>query len=192
MMEKIILGAYHLVMTIRVVLTARVKIGHGVRFKGLSMVDIRAGASLRIGDGTLINSRNFGYHLNMFRPCKFLADRPGAEIIIGKNCRIHGTCIHAYERITIGDNCLIAANSQIFDGNGHSTSLDDVDNRINTTGGSKPVTIGDSVWIGTGVNILPGVTIGRGAIIAAGSVVKDDVPPLSVVAGNPAAPIARR
>ena len=49
-----------------------------------------------------------------------------------------------------------------------------------------PVTIGNNVWIGAGVNILPGVTIGDNAVIAAGSVVTKDVPSDCVVAGNPA------
>ena len=51
---------------------------------------------------------------------------------------------------------------------------------------AKPVVIGDRVWIGQGAVILKGVTIGNGAIIAAGSVVTKDVPPNTMVAGNPA------
>jgi len=42
------------------------------------------------------------------------------------------------------------------------------------------------VWIGTRVTILSGVTVGEGAVIAAGSVVTKDVPPYTVVGGNPA------
>jgi acetyltransferase-like isoleucine patch superfamily enzyme len=50
----------------------------------------------------------------------------------------------------------------------------------------KPVTIGDFVWAGANVSILPGVTVGEGAVIGLGSVVTKDVPPLAIVAGNPA------
>lgn len=50
----------------------------------------------------------------------------------------------------------------------------------------KRTVIGDDVWIGRQVMILPGITIGSHSIIGAGSIVTKDVPPYSVVAGNPA------
>ncbi len=48
------------------------------------------------------------------------------------------------------------------------------------------IIIEDEVWIGANVTILSGITIGKGAIVAAGSVVTKDVPPYSIVGGNPA------
>ena len=51
---------------------------------------------------------------------------------------------------------------------------------------TKPVIIGDNVWIGTRVTILSGVKVGNGAVIAAGSLVKDNVPDNAMVAGVPA------
>jgi acetyltransferase-like isoleucine patch superfamily enzyme len=54
------------------------------------------------------------------------------------------------------------------------------------------VKIGNDVWIGYGVIILPGVSIGDGAVIGAGSVVAKDIPPYSVVVGNPAKVIKKR
>ncbi len=48
------------------------------------------------------------------------------------------------------------------------------------------VTIGNDVWVATDVGILEGVTIGDGAIIGARSMVTKDVPPYTLVAGNPA------
>ncbi|MEH7581800.1 DapH/DapD/GlmU-related protein, partial [Priestia megaterium] len=50
----------------------------------------------------------------------------------------------------------------------------------------EPVIIEDRVWIGARCIILPGVTIGKGATVGAGAVVTKDVPPYTVVAGNPA------
>jgi maltose O-acetyltransferase len=51
---------------------------------------------------------------------------------------------------------------------------------------AKPIVIEDHVWIATNAIILPGVTLGRGAVVGAGAVVSKDVPPLGIVAGNPA------
>src|SRR5262245_32305580 len=49
-----------------------------------------------------------------------------------------------------------------------------------------PVILEADVWLGAGVVVLPGVRIGRGAIVGANSVVTHDVPPLHIVAGQPA------
>ena len=57
-------------------------------------------------------------------------------------------------------------------------------------GADVSVRIEDDAFIGPGVIILPNVTIGHGAVVNAGSVVTRNVPPLTVVQGNPAAPIA--
>lgn len=52
--------------------------------------------------------------------------------------------------------------------------------------GPRPIRIGRNVWIGFDVCVLPGVNIGDGAVVGARSVITDDVPPFTVVAGNPA------
>lgn len=152
----------------------------------IPIIDIRENCQLHIGNNVTLNSNNDGYHVNMHSSVKLLADRPGAIIKIGNNTRINGSCIHAYHLVKVGDNCLIAANCQIFDGNGHDISFPDVANRINTFGSYKPVVIEDNVWIGINTVICPGVTIGKGSIVSANSVVSRDVPPMTIVAGNPA------
>jgi virginiamycin A acetyltransferase len=52
--------------------------------------------------------------------------------------------------------------------------------------------VGNDVWIGYEALIMPGVTVGDGAIIAARSVVTSDVPPYTIVGGNPARPLKQR
>lgn len=52
--------------------------------------------------------------------------------------------------------------------------------------------VGNDVWIGQNATILPGVHIGDGAIIGCNSTVASDVPPYTVVAGNPAKPLRKR
>ena len=167
-------------------LRRNVKIQGKLRLNGQPIVDIRKGSHLYIGAGVVLNSRNKGYHLNMHSPVKLFADRPGACIRIGNHTRIHGSCIHAFQSVEIGNNCLIAANCQIFDGNGHDLSFPDVGNRIHTEGTGNPVKIGDNVWIGADSMIFPGVTIGAGSVIAARSVVVDDIPPKVLAGGHPA------
>jgi len=156
---------------------------------GIPIIDIGRNASLHIDDNVTLNSRNRGYHINMHSPVKLFADREGAEIRIGQNTRIHGACVHAYKSVTIGRNCLIAANCQIMDGSGHDLSFPNVEDRIHTRGDARPVVIEDNVWIGADSIVLPGVTIGRGSVISANSVVVRDVPPMALAGGNPASVI---
>lgn len=70
-----------------------------------------------------------------------------------------------------------------------STGTHEIDMKGNHTAGkgrSKDIEIEDGVWVGMGAIILPGVRIGKKSIVATGSVVIDDVPSYSIVAGNPA------
>lgn len=182
---RILVYLWTKLVTIKLYFASNIKIAAGLRFNGTPLIDIRRGSQLSIGKGVMLNSRNKGYHINMHSPVKLFADRPGAKIEIGDKTRIHGTCIHAFNSIKIGKSCLIAANCQIIDGNGHDLSFPDIENRINTDGISKPVVIEDNVWIGANSIILPGVTIGKGSVIAAGSVVTKDIPPMVVAGGNP-------
>ncbi len=56
---------------------------------------------------------------------------------------------------------------------------------------ARPISIGRNVWIGFDCCVLPGVTVGEGSIVGARSVVTEDVPPYTMVAGNPARFIRR-
>jgi acetyltransferase-like isoleucine patch superfamily enzyme len=56
---------------------------------------------------------------------------------------------------------------------------------------NEGVRIESDAFVGPGVVVLPNVVIGRGAVVAAGSVVTRSVPPMTVVQGNPAIPVAR-
>ena len=102
-----------------------------------------------------------------------------AKLIIGKNCSIGDrTEIHCTKHIEIGDNVLISWDCNILDRDYHSVNGEE--ERF------APVVIGNNVWIGCRVIILRGVKIGDGVVIAAGSVVTKDIPPYTLVAGNPA------
>jgi acetyltransferase-like isoleucine patch superfamily enzyme len=164
----------------------RLTFGTELRVRGWPIIDVHPGAKVIIGCSVTLNSRNRGYHINMHSGVKLMADRAGAQIVIGDRTRIHGTCIHAYKSITIGRNCLIAANTQMFDGSGHDLCLDNPGSRIQTTGDSDPIVVEDNVWIGANCIILPGVHIGEGSVVAAGSVVTKNIPSFALAGGNPA------
>jgi acetyltransferase-like isoleucine patch superfamily enzyme len=168
------------------------KWGKGIKFKGIPALQMRSGARLFIDDQVQINSTNTFYHVNMFRPVKFLLDSSIATISIGRQSRIHGTLLHAKKSIQIGEGCLIAANCQIFDNNGHSLSLRSPEERLIKADIPKEVIIEDFVWLGTGVIVLPGTHIGKGTIVSANSVCKGVLKPNSIYAGNPAVCISDR
>jgi acetyltransferase-like isoleucine patch superfamily enzyme len=115
-----------------------------------------------------------------------ISTRP--EVVIGDHTYIgYGCCFTASSSITVGRHCLLAGNVQIADYDGHP--IDAAHRRSGapmSPDSVRPVVIGDDVWIGTRVLILKGVHIGDRAIIGAGAVVSRDVPPDTVVAGNPA------
>lgn len=107
------------------------------------------------------------------------------KVYIGENVLIDDcTFIMAHEKITIGKNTKIAAFCFITDFNHKykDKNLHLVDQGYDT----KPVLIGENVWIGTHSIILPGVNIGNRSVVGAGSVVTKDIPANSVAVGNPA------
>lgn len=89
--------------------------------------------------------------------------------------------------VTIGKNAFIGPNVSIYTAC-HPT---DPEERNKGTEWSRPVVIGDNVWIGGSATILPGVVIGDNVTIGAGSVVVKDIPAGCVAAGNPARVVKR-
>lgn len=126
---------------------------------------------------------------------------PGGSLIIGHHSYVGPSSrVWAQKSVEIGNYVLISHSVDIHDSNAHS--LDAVTRRsdaVNLFEKKVPVDwgkvecqavrIGDDVWIGFKCSIFKGVTIGEGAVVAAGSVVRKDVPPFTLVAGNPAVTI---
>lgn len=122
-------------------------------------------------------------------------DREDAIVEIGEGTFLGKSLLVSAGRISIGDGVLISWGVTIVDHNSHSLKwVDRQKDYYNWRLGRKdwkqvvvsPVVIGDRVWIGFNAIVLKGVTIGEGAIVGAGSVVTCDVPPHTIVAGNPA------
>ena len=122
-------------------------------------------------------------------------DKENSQVIIGDNTFIGASTIICAKSISIGNDVLISWGCTIVDHNSHSLHsslrLNDVANWMK---GYKnwehvqitPITIQNKVWLGFNVIVLKGVTIGEGSIVGAGSVVTKDIPPYTIVAGNPA------
>ena len=114
--------------------------------------------------------------------------------VIGADCNI---CDHSYidEDVVIGDRVTIKGQVAIIDG---MRIEDDVFIGPNATFTNDPfprrrqpfscatMTIGRGASIGSGATFVPGVSVGEGAMVGAGAVVTKDVPPFTVVVGNPA------
>ena len=108
----------------------------------------------------------------------------GQNVRIGKNVVVmNNSLFMSAGGITIEDDVLVAANSQII-----SNNHDPEEHQILTC---KPVVLKRNCWIGAGATILPGVTVGENAIVGAGSVVTKDVEANTVVGGIPAKLIKR-
>ena len=129
----------------------------------------------------------------------------------GKGVYIHDTCDGFFHNVSIGDNSSIGMNNyfnsylaEVKIGNHVMTGpevmfitgshrydivgryMNTITNEEKRPSDDQDIIVEDDVWIGARATILKGVTIGEGSIVGACSVVTHDVPPYSIVAGNPA------
>jgi acetyltransferase-like isoleucine patch superfamily enzyme len=147
------------------------------------LIKLEKNSKLVIGEGSIIEG-------NLIFECE------NSCISIGKNTFIGGgSLIICADKIEIGDDVLISWGCSIVDHNSHPINFHDRKDDVKkwfvgiktwTNVVKKPIIIGNKSWIGFNVIILKGIIIGEGAIIGAGSVVTKDVPPYTIVAGNPA------
>ena len=105
------------------------------------------------------------------------------DIYIGHRTRIGLGCT-LIGPVHIGNDIRLAQNI-VMSGLNHN--YEDLSKPISKQGvTTAPIVVEDESWIGSNSVVLPGVTIGKHCVVAAGSIVTKDVPPYSVVAGNPA------
>ncbi|MEX2511826.1 MAG: acyltransferase [Cyclobacteriaceae bacterium] len=127
----------------------------------------------------------------LIRPTNLYGGEAGVGLKVGNNSSIGPYAyIGCSGYIEIGNNVMMSPRVSIYSEN---HIFEDTQSPMIDQGVKRSfVKVEDDCWIAANVVILPGVTIGRGAVLAAGSIVTRDVPPYSVVAGNPAKVIKTR
>jgi acetyltransferase-like isoleucine patch superfamily enzyme len=147
--------------------------------------------ALVLGDATMVYDR------------ATIVTGENARLRVGSYVHLNGCYLYCHELMEIGDFTGLGWGTVVSDTwIGPHTPLDarrallraasrDPLRRMPALSESRPVLIGDSVWIGFEVTILPGVTIGRGAIIGCRTTIATDIPPYSLVVGDPARIVGR-
>jgi serine acetyltransferase len=160
-------------------------VGRDVILNGVPGIRRKGSGRLILGDGVTVNTARWANWLGT-SGSMMLSVEDGATLELKRGCGVSASQIIANTGIEIGEEALVGAGCLICDSDMHEVPL----------GSGKPVAmapikIGRRAFIGARCIILKGVTIGEGAVVGAGSVVTRDVPPHSVVVGNPAEAVNR-
>jgi len=167
---------------VRLRFASNIRLGNGVYLdEGVYLHACPNG--VEIGEGTFV-MHHAELHVYNFR------NIPHSGIRMGRNCLISEfNVLRGQGGITIGDNVYTAPLVQML---AVDHVYDDPTRPIIEQGiTAKGIVVEDNAWIGAGAIILDGVRVGKGAIVGAGSVVAEDVPPHTVVAGVPAKVVKR-
>lgn len=159
------------------------RVGKGLELRPRSDIAAEQPGLIRIGE----NCRIWGK----------LESQGSGQISIGDHsCVYERSIIGSVKSIHIGSCVIISNHVHIYDNNNHPTDPAlrrkmcmegfDGDPWRWRHAGAAPVVIEDNVWIGEYAAVMKGVTIGQGSVVAAHAVVTKDVPPYTIVAGNPA------
>lgn len=162
---------------VRLRFAKNIRLGHRVYIDQRSYLHATP-QGIEIGDRTLVMHGAI-LHVYNFR------DIPQARIRIGKDSLVgEYSVIRGQGGVEIGDRVYTSPHTQIIAVN---HVFNDPDTPFTEQGiTAEGIVIEDDVWLGSGAIVTDGVHIGKGAIVAAGSVVTQDVPPHTVVAGVPA------
>ena len=167
--------------------------GKGVLFNGPVFVRTRNNRQVSLGENVRFNSTIRSNAVGLTNPT-IIDVRFGGKIKVGDRSGFSAVVLSSKSYICIGRDVYVGGNVRIFDHDFHPLKPEDRRCPIPSTRiRSCPIVIGDEVFIGTNAIILKGTRIGDRSIIAAGSVVFGlDIPPDSMVRGNPAVICGRR
>jgi len=168
------------------------RLGVGFRSSGAIRIKAREAGSILLGNYVTLLAHWRSNRVGLSGPV-ILHTWEGGKIEIGDHTGASSCVISSRSGVKIGKHCNIGGNVRIFDHDFHAL---DPEVRRGPHGcdncATKPITIGDDVFIGTNSIILKGVNIGDRAIIGAGSVVTNAVAQDSIVAGSPAGLVMRQ
>ena len=166
--------------------------GKAVLFQGKTIIRTRRVGEILLGDHVVFNSQALTNLVGLMG-ANVLDTSGGGRIIVGDHSGFSSTVISSRAEIQIGCRVKVGGNVRIFDHDFHSVDAKircSPDDRLHIK--TAPVTIEDDVFVGTNAVILKGTKIGARSIVAAGSVVFGmQIPPDSLVKGNPAQIIMR-
>lgn len=166
---------------------SNIEYGKNLIIKGSMYLNINPNSQAIIGDNCTIKSGdNYNPISRNIKSSITLEEK--AILQIGNNVGLSSICLWAHHSIKIGNNVNIGADTIIMDSDAHSLNYIHRQN-INIDlqhKNNKEIIIGNDVLIGMRTIILKGVKIGDRSIVGSGSVVARDVPPDTIVGGNPA------
>ncbi len=177
-------GRLFLGRQVRILFPGRLHVGRNVAISDHTFMNCYGARGVVLGDNVRIREHGWVQVTSQLtNPGKGLT--VGADTYIGPH-----SVLGAGGGIAIGRNVTMGAYVQLL---GEDHGFADPDRPINEQGVSRQgIRIGDDCWLGNSVIVLDGVSIGMGAVVGAGSVVTRDVPPRTIVAGNPARVIRER
>jgi acetyltransferase-like isoleucine patch superfamily enzyme len=162
--------------------------GKNLQVDGRLVIRIHRRGAIQLGENVQIRSRFMSNLAGIMNPTVLHCIGEGS-ITFGDHSGCSGTILSSRSGIVIGKYVNIGANVRIFDHDYHAIDSLARRNAESDKAGcrAEPIVIGDDVFIGTNAIILKGVTVGDRSVIGAGAVVSlKQIPPDSVVAGNPA------
>jgi len=124
-----------------------------------------------------------GQGVHVYPSCRIWA--PWNLVMGDHSCLSFDVDCYSVDKVVLGERVTVSQYSYLC-----TASHDISDPHMELT--TAPILIGDRGWVAAGAFVGPGITLGEGAVVGAYAVVTKDVPPWTVVAGNPARPIKQR
>lgn len=164
---------------VRVRGSRQLSVGRRLVIEDYAEVHATSREGVQIGDDVSIGA------MSMIRPSGYYSRDLGVGLRIGDRTGIGASCfIGCSGGIDIGSDVLFGPGVMLF---AEDHEFGATDQTIKSQGVRwEPIVIEDDCWLASRVIVTSGVRIGRGSVVAAGAVVTRDIPPFSVVAGNPA------